>query len=100
MRGFANCSSLRSVYIPANVKRICNSAFDNCTALEAVTIAGKEARIDEQAFDGCSPAIYGLRGSTAQKYAKAHGLQFFPIRQEGDAIVPDGLLDRFRGGRN
>lgn len=49
-RAFANCRSLRSIYIPASVTFIADDAFENCTDL----------------------VIHGENGSYAKTYAKEH----------------------------
>ena len=53
-RVFENCSSLRSVKLPAHLKVIPESMFSRCTALEHVRMPEDLERIERYAFLGCS----------------------------------------------
>ena len=44
---------LEGLAIPANVKHICEGAFEGCTHLERVTIFNPDVKIDSTAFKGC-----------------------------------------------
>jgi len=50
---FSECSSLTSIIIPNNVKRIGEQAFYSCTNLTSITIPIGVTSIEDQAFYGC-----------------------------------------------
>ena len=56
-RAFADCPKLAFIHIPAAVRSIDPSAFGDSTQL----------------------TVYGKAGSTAESFAKAHGLPFIAI---------------------
>ena len=50
---FKSCESLKSVYIPDGVRRICEYAFRGCKSLENVIIPNGVRIIDKGAFEWC-----------------------------------------------
>lgn len=97
---FEECTSLKNVTIPNDVTSIGEGAFEDCKALTNITIPNGVTSIGSLAFWGCTSlksvtipksvtsfgnfvfryceklTIYGVSGSTAQKYAKANGIPF------------------------
>ena len=53
-QAFLNCSSLKSVYIGNNVKRIEYNAFKNCRELKNIVLSSNLEFIGDDAFQGCS----------------------------------------------
>lgn len=103
---FNDCDELVTVYIPESVMSIEKMAFHDCGALKSVTIMNPECSIYDQNntisnsysgddnsadYDG---VIYGLDGSTAQKYAKKYGYKF---QADGGCFLgdvnEDGILN-------
>ena len=54
MAGFADCSKLTSIELPASVKDLSFRTFENCTSLEKVIINGNIERIGSDCFKNCS----------------------------------------------
>ena len=59
---FANCTFIKSVFIPDTVRDICFDAFSGCTELENVNIPKSTTYIGNRAFMGC----------TSLKFVKLH----------------------------
>lgn len=79
---FYNCRSLESVTIPDSVNYIGEHAFRGCTCLKSITILGSETKLGFDVFDKCpSLTILAPKGSYAEKYAKAHHINFIPATQ-------------------
>lgn len=77
MYAFDNCISLKNIVIPASASLVAEQAFTGCSRLENVTFLGKGTRITESTFENTPKFIIsGYSGSTAQRYAKAHGKTF------------------------
>ena len=51
---FYDCSNLKSVVIPENIRIIGGEAFHGCSGLKSVTIPSSVTRIDRSVFNGCS----------------------------------------------
>ena len=66
-RAFANCPNLLYIHIPAQVKDISENAFEGLTGL----------------------TILGVDGSTAETYARNHGLSFMSITDFGSGENAD-----------
>ena len=74
---FYGCKSLSKVDIPKSVTVIDSYAFANCSGLTRVNIPETVHTIQGFAFDGCPDlTIYGVKGSTAEKYAREHKISF------------------------
>ena len=96
---FNGCRSLESITIPDGVKKIGKYVFMDCGVkniilpdsvttlgegafvspyIESVTIPASVKEIDELAFSDWrfQITIYGEKGSSAEKYANAHGMTF------------------------
>lgn len=67
---FKDCTSLKSVYLPENIKVIGEEAFENCSSLETMLIDSKDTiTIGKDAFEGLSSArmiASNARGATLQ----------------------------------
>ena len=53
-RAFYNCTSLRSITIPASVTSIGALAFQNCSSLQSFVLPSTVTTIDSQMFYGCT----------------------------------------------
>ena len=85
-RAFYNCENLSSVELKGGLKSVAGGAFLNCPKLKHVEIPQSVQSIGMEAFgwvelelssyplDGF--AIWGAKGSTAEKYAKDYDLKF------------------------
>ena len=51
---FENCKSLKSVWVPENMKTLPRGMFKGCSSLSSVTLPQYLLSIDDYAFDGCS----------------------------------------------
>lgn len=51
---FENCKSLKSVWVPENMKNLPQGMFKGCSSLSSVTLPQYLLSIDDYAFDGCS----------------------------------------------
>lgn len=51
--GFADCTALVSVELPANLKEVQIFAFHDCTSLKSIVIPDSVTEIEYSAFDGC-----------------------------------------------
>lgn len=114
---FGECKSLESAVIDNNITSIRNSAFSDCSALSYVYISDKVTKLGDGVFSKCiglekmiilNPTLdltymdcvshtnytmYGVKGSTAQKYAEKNGIAFEVYGDISDKVYPfaDGL---------
>ena len=51
---FENCKSLKSMWVPENIKTIPRGMFKGCSSLSSITLPQYLLSIDDYAFDGCS----------------------------------------------
>lgn len=51
---FENCKSLKSMWLPGNMKTLPQGMFKGCSSLSSVTLPQYLLSIDDYAFDGCS----------------------------------------------
>lgn len=81
---FEGCSSIEYINIPRNIDRLHDGAFKNCTDLRTVIFPAKNVEIYSREghsgiFEGCEKlTIFGMAGSTAEKYAAEHQIPFIP----------------------
>ncbi len=75
---FDKCTALEAVELPESVKSIDYGAFSACSALHSVTIYGMNVEINSGAFNGTpsSLVLYCYPDSTAEQFAKDHGITF------------------------
>ena len=86
-RAFYYCPSLTSVIISNGVKNIGYLAFFECTSLTSIVIPESVKSIEEYAYgywdDSYSKikgaSIVGVKGSEAERYAKANNIPFYEI---------------------
>ena len=87
---FNRCTSLTSVTIPNGVKKIGFLAFFECTSLTSIVIPESVKSIEKYAYgywgDNISSfskikgtSIVGVKGSEAERYAKANNIPFYEI---------------------
>ncbi len=79
-RAFGICTALKEIVIPESVEIIEQGAFRDCDALEKVVVANPDCAIyeDENTMPK-SAVLYGVKDSTADKYADKYGLDFIEI---------------------
>ena len=80
---FNTCIKLETVVLPENIVFLDKDTFRSCSRLTRVTIPSKDIDIDIKAFDEGSKklTIYGVKGSYAEKYANAMGINFKECNQ-------------------
>ncbi len=83
---FRDCYYLRSAVIPDSVEKIGGCAFFECNAMESIDLGKGISTIGDRAIgyeyssdrpetiDGY--VVYGYKGTAAESYAKANGLEF------------------------
>lgn len=54
---FENCKSLKSMWLPGNMKTLPRGMFKGCSSLSSVTLPQYLLSIDDYAFDGCSSLV-------------------------------------------
>lgn len=74
---FFGCSALREIRIPHGTQEICAAAFE-CTDLSSIYIPATVTRISNSAFgsDAGNLTIYCAAGSVAMDYAKKNNLKY------------------------
>lgn len=77
---FRGCSSLEQVVFPATLREIRDGAFANCEKLKNVYFLGEPKIMGQNIFDR-GVTIYGLPGSTVEKYAKEYGYRFIELTE-------------------
>ena len=84
--GFANCTTLNSITIPANILNIGKYAFDGCTGLVNATIPTTVDTVGDYAFNNCT----GLVNVTISEGVEALGEgAFYNCTSLIEAVVPD-----------
>ena len=100
-RAFRSCLSLTQIEIPSGVKTMSDGIFENCDSLvtviipQSVTTIGKNTVGYKASGDRISGVvIYGMKGSQAEKYAKANSITFkeydggsVPITDEATGVT-------------
>ena len=91
---FSGCTGLKTVALSAGQPDIGVHAFEGCTGLEAFYIP---ASVDLIYLSSISPnenlKIYGVKGSTADRYAQKIGVDFVPV--DGASGFSDVAEDRY-----
>jgi len=98
---FGYCSGLEEIVLPKSLKKIGGDCFAGCTSLKKVKVKSPDVVFDEensQTVDGIfslcgveyieekkdftesEMVLCGPKGSTAQKYAKTHGIRYKGIK--------------------
>ena len=84
--GFANCTTLNSITIPANILNIGKYAFDGCTGLVNATIPTTVDTVGDYAFNNCT----GLVNVTISEGVQALGEgAFYNCTSLIEAVVPE-----------
>ncbi len=81
---FFQCKSLLYIRVPVGVTSFTGMVFNGSSKLNTVLFENKNTTISSDAFSGCTglKTIIGYRGSTAETYANANGLEFIPLETE------------------
>ncbi len=78
---FSDCSSLKEIKLPKNLKKIEGRTFYN-SGLESITIPENVTSIDGDAFGSCSlKVIYGTKDSLAEKLAENRKAKYVEIQE-------------------
>ncbi len=79
--GFWGCDSLTEITVPASIKLLEYGVFSECYGLKKITFLGdtRMDTLDEIFAEGTDVTIYGLEGSSAQRYASVRGHEFVVI---------------------
>ena len=84
--GFANCTTLNSITIPANILNIGKYAFDDCTGLVNATIPTTVDIVGDYAFNNCT----GLKNVTISEGVESIGKGcFYNCTSLAEAVIPD-----------
>ena len=113
---FSGCTSLEEIDLPLVDSPFCR-LFPGCTALKKVSLCDGQPQIGTGAFEGCTSLesiyipvsvdriflsaiapnenlkIYGVKGSTADRYAQKIGVDFVPV--DGASGFSDVAEDRY-----
>lgn len=84
--GVANCTSLTSIVIPANILELSDYAFSGCTGLVTVTIPATCLHVGNYAFNGCT-SIITTTIAEGVKYVGDYA--FFNCKNLQEIVIPD-----------
>ena len=84
--GVANCTTLTSVVIPANISELCDYAFSGCTGLTTVTIPATCLHVGDYVFNGCT-SITTTTIAEGVKYVGNYA--FFNCSNLQEIVIPD-----------
>ena len=95
---FQNTQISGDIVLPKSLETISANAFSKCLSLKSVTISNPTCEIGDTAFEGANEnlVIYGLTGSTAEKFAILHKFKFVSI---GEYKVPDESVSTETGDK-
>ncbi|MBQ4143943.1 MAG: SUMF1/EgtB/PvdO family nonheme iron enzyme [Thermoguttaceae bacterium] len=107
---FNYCLGLRCLRFPLSLRHLEERAFNGCEGLKWVTIPSSDVEFDANVFLRCDPdlTLYGIPGSSTERYAAANGHKFrdiqtfdepeIPTREAGDRQVwtSNGIKYAFR----
>ncbi|MBQ9513713.1 MAG: leucine-rich repeat domain-containing protein, partial [Clostridia bacterium] len=84
--GVANCKTLTSVVIPANISELCDYAFSGCTGLTTVTIPATCLHVGDYVFNGCT----NITTTTIAEGVRYVGnYAFFNCSNLQEIVIPD-----------
>jgi len=76
-------TELSSITLPESLEKIGNNAFSICSSLVKIVIPASINSIGTSAFSYCSClAIFGTKGSVAEKYAKGNNIPFVDLASQ------------------
>ena len=82
---FSSCENLQWVNIAEGCTHIGYRAFGNCSKLEGIIIPESVRQIEPEVFiNDRKLCIYGIEGSYAERYARAHNI---PFEKNSESIV-------------
>ncbi len=84
--GVANCTTLTSIVIPANISELSDYAFSGCTGLVTVTIPATCLHVGDYAFNGCT-SITTTTIAEGVKYVGDYA--FFNCKNLQEIVIPD-----------
>ena len=84
--GVANCTTLTSIVIPANISELSDYAFSECTGLVTVTIPATCLHVGDYAFNGCT-SITTTTIAEGVKYVGDYA--FFNCKNLQEIVIPD-----------
>ncbi len=84
--GVANCTTLTSIVIPANISELSDYAFSGCTGLVTVTIPATCLHVGNYAFNGCT-SITTTTIAEGVKYVGDYA--FFNCKNLQEIVIPD-----------
>ncbi len=85
-RAFYNCPKLKSLAIPETYTEIKSNVFKGCKQMEMVVILNPDCEITDNANTiARNSTVYGIKGSTAEAYAKKYGRKFKSI--DADSFI-------------
>jgi len=89
-QAFANCSSLKSVTLPAGLTVLRENTFKGCSALESIVLPENLTMIENHVFDGCM----SLTGITIPAGVTSIGdACFMNCRAMKEVVLPAGLTE-------
>ena len=86
---FYQCWAIPFVNLPQGVVSVGAEAFANCQHISEVTVSNSVTDIGKNAFGGdfSLKAMFGVRGSSAENYAKANGIPFVAYSEYYDTAT-------------
>ena len=86
---FYQCWAIPFVNLPQGVVSVGAEAFANCQHISEVTVPNSVTDIGKNAFGGdfSLKAMFGVRGSSAENYAKANGIPFVAYSEYYDTAT-------------
>lgn len=75
----------KRVEITENVAAIERRAFADCMNLREIRIPATVLKVDDRALEGCeNVTVYGVKGTEAERFAKAAGFPFVDLNEGPD----------------
>lgn len=72
INAFYLAGSLTSITLPYSVTKVETFAFNGCNKLKKFTVINPSCNINNEISLSYSATVYGIKGSTAEQYAKTH----------------------------
>ena len=99
---FERCTSLQSITLPSNLKRIDCNTFWNCSSLQSISIPASVTDLGDKPFYGCSSMNSIQVASGNGVYTSKDGilydkdmteLIYCPDNKQGSVTVPNGVAE-------